>query len=523
MNRIKRFTAAGFAALMILISTVFVVAWGQQTGPTATQSRSPAAPERLIDDFSGKDQLSVLGTKWALRTDQTSGGAVARASRPRAEEKAQGQDALATKLEFVQQDGQACLHLTGSVTSADRGGFIAAQLALHPRGRNFDAHGFAGLRLRVKGNGESYAIRLRTKDTRFATQYYEAALQTNGQWQEVKLPFMQFVPVLVQAPLDPAGLRTVAIVAAKKNIEVDVSVANLSLYREQTMYNELTPEEERVILYKGTERPFTGRYNNFFENGVYTCKRCGAELFESASKFRSECGWPSFDDQIPGAVKWQPDADGMRTEILCANCGGHLGHVFQGEQLTPKNTRYCVNSISMDFLSADLRNARAAAKPKTERAIFASGCFWGTEYHMQRVPGVLATTVGYIGGHVDRPTYKQVCTDRTGHAEAVEVIYDPNRTSYETLARLFFETHDFTQLNRQGPDIGRQYRSGVFYLNDEQKQIAENLVQVLRQKGYDVKTEITAASTFWPAEDYHQDYYNKTQKTPYCHIYRRIF
>ena len=207
MNRKKRLTAAGFAALMILISTVFVVAWGQQAGPTATQSRSPAAPERLIDDFSGKDQLSVLGTKWALRTDQTSGGAVARASRPRAEEKAQGQDALATKLEFVQQDGQACLHLTGSVTSADRGGFIAAQLALHPRGRNFDAHGFVGLRLRVKGNGESYAIRLRTKDTRFATQYYEAALQTNGQWQEVKLPFIRFVPVLVQSRAGPAGLQ----------------------------------------------------------------------------------------------------------------------------------------------------------------------------------------------------------------------------------------------------------------------------------------------------------------------------
>lgn len=523
MSRKKRFAAAGFASLTIFVSTLFVAAWGQQVGPTAPQSQSPATPDRLIDDFSGNDQISALGTKWVLRTDQTSGSAVARASRPPAEKKAQGQDALATKLEFVQKDEQVCLHLTGSVASVDRGGLIAAQLGLDPRGRNFSVRGFAGLRLRVKGNGESYAIRLRTKDTRFATQYYEAAFQTNGQWQEVKAPFMQFVPVLVQAPLDVTALRTVAIVAAGKNRDADVMVANLSFYREQSMYNQLSPEEERVILYKGTERPFSGKFNNFFENGVYTCKRCAAELFESSSKFRSECGWPSFDDQIPGAVKWQPDADGMRTEIVCANCGGHLGHVFKGEQLTPKNTRYCVNSISMDFLSADQRNARAAAKAKTERAIFASGCFWGTEYHMQRVPGVLATTVGYIGGHVDNPTYKQVCTDRTGHAEAVEVVYDPARTCYETLARLFFETHDFTQLNRQGPDIGRQYRSGVFYLNDEQKQIAENLVQVLRQKGYDVKTEITPASTFWPAEDYHQDYYNKTQKTPYCHIYRRIF
>jgi peptide methionine sulfoxide reductase msrA/msrB len=116
-----------------------------------------------------------------------------------------------------------------------------------------------------------------------------------------------------------------------------------------------------------------------------------------------------------------------------------------------------------------------------------------------------------------------VCTDRTGHAEAVEVVYDPTKTNYETLAKLFFETHDSTQLNRQGPDVGTQYRSGIFYLNDEQKATAEKLVGVLRAKGFDVKTEITPASKFWPGEDYHQDYYNKTRKTPYCHIYRRIF
>jgi len=215
----------------------------------------------------------------------------------------------------------------------------------------------------------------------------------------------------------------------------------------------------------------------------------------------------------------------MRTEILCANCGGHLGHVFLGEGYTAKNTRHCVNSISMDFLSAEERNkARAQnSQKKTERAIFASGCFWGTEYHLQRAEGVLSTTVGYTGGHVENPTYKQVCTDRTGHAEAVEVVYDPTKTSYEKLAKLFFETHDFTQLNRQGPDVGKQYRSAIFYLNDEQKATAEKLVGVLRAKGFDVKTEITPASKFWPGEDYHQDYYNKTRKTPYCHVYRRIF
>ncbi len=297
------------------------------------------------------------------------------------------------------------------------------------------------------------------------------------------------------------------------------------------MNKQLTPAEQRVIVRKGTERPFTGKYYQHFEKGVYTCKRCGTELFESSSKFRSDCGWPSFDDQIPERVKWQPDADGVRTEIVCATCGAHLGHVFLGERYTEKNTRYCVNSISMDFIPADQRKAQAksqtadppAEKPKTERAIFASGCFWGTEYYMQRAPGVISTTVGFTGGHVAHPTYKQVCTGRTGHAESVEIIYDPSQTSYEKLAKLFFETHDFTQWNRQGPDIGPQYRSAIFYLNDEQKQIAERLVGELRQMGYPVRTEITKAGPFWPAEDYHQDYYNKTGKTPYCHIYRPIF
>ncbi|KPK42033.1 MAG: methionine sulfoxide reductase [Phycisphaerae bacterium SG8_4] len=281
------------------------------------------------------------------------------------------------------------------------------------------------------------------------------------------------------------------------------------------MYKKLTAAEERVIIHKGTERPFSGKYDKHFEKGVYACKRCGARLYESSAKFDSGCGWPSFDDELPGAVKRIPDRDGIRTEITCAKCGGHLGHVFTGERLTAKNVRHCVNSISMDFIPAD--------EVKTERAIFASGCFWGTEYHLQKAPGVISTAVGYTGGHVPNPTYKQVCTDRTGHAEAVEVVYDPATTSYENLARLFFETHDFTQLNRQGPDIGTQYRSAIFYLDEEQKQTAEELIKILKEKGFAVKTELTKATKFWPAELYHQDYYKKTGKTPYCHVYRKIF
>jgi peptide methionine sulfoxide reductase msrA/msrB len=136
---------------------------------------------------------------------------------------------------------------------------------------------------------------------------------------------------------------------------------------------------------------------------------------------------------------------------------------------------------------------------------------------------VLSTTVGYTGGHVANPTYEQVCTDKTGHAESVEIEYDPSVTSYEQLAKLFFETHDFSQLNRQGPDVGTQYRSAIFYLNDEQKRIATQLVRTLKRKGFKVMTEVTRAGKFWPAENYHQDYYQKTGGTPYCHIYRQIF
>jgi len=283
--------------------------------------------------------------------------------------------------------------------------------------------------------------------------------------------------------------------------------------KETRMWRKLTPQEEFVISHKGTERPFTGQYSDHFEKGIYTCRRCGAGLFESDSKFASHCGWPSFDDQIPGAVRMQPDADGVCTEILCAACGGHLGHIFTGEGLTPKNTHYCVNSISMDFLQAKA----------LERAVFAAGCFWGVEYYLKTAPGVISTTVGYTGGEFNSPTYQQVCTNKTGHAEAVEVVFDPNKTTYEQLAKLFFEIHDFTQLNRQGPDVGTQYRTEVFYADDRQRKVAEDLVIQLKGMGYDVKTQISPLVRFWPAEVYHQDYYEKTGKTPYCHIRRPLF
>jgi len=156
-------------------------------------------------------------------------------------------------------------------------------------------------------------------------------------------------------------------------------------------------------------------------------------------------------------------------------------------------------------------------------ALLAGGCFWGVEYYLQQAGGVVSVTSGYTGGYVENPTYQEVCTGQTGHAEVVKVVYDPEKTSYETLVRLFFEIHDPTQVGGQGPDIGYQYRSEIFYLNDEQLRIANECIQLLKSKGFKVVTAVTKATTFYPAESYHQDYYLKNGKTPYCHAYVKRF
>ena len=280
-------------------------------------------------------------------------------------------------------------------------------------------------------------------------------------------------------------------------------------------FNKLTQAEENVIEGKATEHPFTGEYLNNKEEGTYVCKRCDAPLYNSSDKFDADCGWPSFDDEIPGSVKRIVDADGRRTEIVCSNCGAHLGHVFLGENFTKKDTRHCVNSISLKFIPKSNKSL--------ETVYFASGCFWGTEYFFMKAPGVVKTSVGFMGGHKDNPTYEEVSAKKTGHIETTEVVYNPSKTTYGDLVRLFFETHDFTQTNGQGPDIGPQYLSVIFYKDDEQKAIAQKYINLLTDKGYKVATALRPASKFWKAEDYHQQYYEHKGSTPYCHIYSKIF
>ncbi len=279
--------------------------------------------------------------------------------------------------------------------------------------------------------------------------------------------------------------------------------------------NTLSKEEERVIVHKGTEAPFSGDLLNEKREGTFTCRQCGAALYYSADKFDSGCGWPSFDDEIKGAVLRIPDADGRRTEIVCANCKAHLGHVFLGEKFTEKDTRHCVNSISMDFIPGKL--------DLEEKAVFAGGCFWGVEYYMQKIDGVKSVVSGYTGGRTEDPSYQDVSYNNTGHYEAVEISYDPTIVDFETLAKTFFEIHDPTQKNGQGPDIGKQYRSAIFYSDKEQEAVSKKLIAQLKDKGYKVATKLLPAAKFYKAEEYHQDYYFRKGSQPYCHGYVKRF
>ncbi|MDP3704758.1 MAG: bifunctional methionine sulfoxide reductase B/A protein [Legionellaceae bacterium] len=272
----------------------------------------------------------------------------------------------------------------------------------------------------------------------------------------------------------------------------------------------LIPFARQVICDKATEHPHSGAYNTVMTEGSYLCRRCGLALFRAHSQFSSGCGWPSFDGTIEDAVKQLPDADGRRIEILCNRCDAHLGHVFTGEHFTDKNVRHCVNAAAVDFVADE-------TVLDTEEAIVAGGCFWGVDYYLRQIPGVLIVEVGYLGGEVSEPTYEQVCQGDTGHVEAVRVVFDAAKTNYSTVLKRFFEIHDPTQHNGQGPDIGFQYRSAVFYYNQAQHDCVMDLSHQLKANGYSVVTQIQPADVFWKAEDYHQDYYQKHPKTPYCH------
>ena len=284
----------------------------------------------------------------------------------------------------------------------------------------------------------------------------------------------------------------------------------------------LDPEAYRVTQKAGTEPAFCGNLLDNKKDGVYVCVVCGLPLFSSEHKFDSGTGWPSFFREVdPDHVVRKVDrAFGMeRVEIDCARCGAHLGHVFE-DGPRPTNERHCLNSASLKFLEKGAPVPPESQPVKTEVAYFAAGCFWGVQHWFSRGPGVLDAVSGYMQGHTDKPDYKDVCTGETGHAESVKVTYDANRITYRRLVEAFFAMHDPTQLNRQGPDVGDQYRSGIWTVDEGQKKVAEAVLAEQREKktrgGRAIVTIIEPAKPFWPAEDYHQEYLAKNGAS--CHV-----
>ncbi len=287
----------------------------------------------------------------------------------------------------------------------------------------------------------------------------------------------------------------------------------------------LTPEQFRVLREHGTEHRGSSPLNVEKREGTFVCAACERALFTSATKFESGTGWPSFWAPEEEAVETTVDrSHGMtRTEVHCAGCGGHLGHLFpDGPQ--PSGERYCMNGVAMEFKASlapatqtHFVNGRPIAPPfpqGSEIAVFGLGCFWGAEKKFWTIPGVHTTAVGYAAGHTTNPTYRDVCSGTTGHAEVVLVVFDPKVVSYDELLRVFWESHDPTQGMRQGNDVGTQYRSGIYYANDAQKETAEasrdRFQAELQKARYGrITTEILPAPEFFYAEDYHQQYLAK--------------
>ncbi|MFG0245512.1 MAG: bifunctional methionine sulfoxide reductase B/A protein [Phycisphaerales bacterium JB052] len=303
--------------------------------------------------------------------------------------------------------------------------------------------------------------------------------------------------------------------ATPKISHTGYDITPLSDERIEELARDLSDDERQVILNQGTEPAFCGNLTDNKKEGTYICRLCDLPLFKSDAKFTSGTGWPSFFQPYDEAhVSTHTDTSyGMvRDEILCARCGGHLGHVFN-DGPKPTGMRFCVNSLSLDFVEEGTELPELPIAQHLKTAYFAGGCFWGVEDRFAQLPGVLDAVSGYQGGNDDNPSYEDVCSGATGHAESVMLRYDPSKISYEVLLAFFFKIHNPTQGNRQGPDVGTQYRSAIYPTDDEQMKLAQQFIKDQQREGKwsdrKITTEIKMAPKFYKAEEYHQDYHLK--------------
>jgi peptide methionine sulfoxide reductase msrA/msrB len=280
----------------------------------------------------------------------------------------------------------------------------------------------------------------------------------------------------------------------------------------------LPPDLYAVAREADTERAFTGKMWQSETKGTYYCAACGLKLFKSEQKFVSSCGWPSFFEQEnKNSVVFKDDNSyGMkRIEALCGRCNSHLGHLFD-DGPEPTGKRYCMNAISLDFVPDGVTSTTG----NLETIVLGGGCFWCVEAVYENLEGVKSVYSGYAGGTVENPSYEEVCTGRTGAAEVVEITYDKSKTNLDEIFQVFFTVHDPTTLNRQGADAGTQYRSAIFYKNENEKKAAESLIKELNEKVFANKivTTLEPLQKFYKAESYHQGYYQNNKNQPYCQM-----
>jgi peptide methionine sulfoxide reductase msrA/msrB len=318
-----------------------------------------------------------------------------------------------------------------------------------------------------------------------------------------------------------------------------VSMAqNTTSYKKPTkeeLKKNLTAEQYTCTQEEGTEAPFKNPYWNNHEDGIYVDVVSGQPLFSSLDKYDSGTGWPSFTKPIDtNSVATHSDFKlGVeRTELRSSMADSHLGHVFD-DGPSPSGKRFCINSAALKFVPLKKMAEDGytellfpfAKKENWSVASLSGGCFWGMEDLLRKIPGVVTVQVGYTGGALPRPHYEDVKTGKTGHAESVQILFDSKKLRYEDLLLQFFKMHDPTTTDKQGNDVGSQYRSSIFYADKEQKEIAEKVIKRVNASekwSSPVVTKVVPAGHFWRAEDYHQDYLVKHPDGYTCHFIRKL-